>query len=600
MATASISTTDLARIHDRYEEERLKRLQAGGIEQFVALKEFPELSGDPWTPIRPSRESVTEDVEVLIVGGGQAGLMASYKLTAAGITRIKIIEKAGDFGGVWYWNRYPGIRCDTEAYVYMPLLEEMGYMPTEKYATGKEIREYVQSIAKKISLYDKALLHTKVTGMKWDEEAARWQIETDHGDAISAHFVINCNGQLDVPRLPRIKGMEKFKGKVMHAARWDYDYTKGDQVNGGMVGLKDKCVAIVGNACTGVQAIPHLAETSDQLYVFQRTPSAVDFRHNKKTDPAWADSLQPGWQQERIRNFTEVTAGNFDIPDMVDDGWTDMMKKLKLIVASGAGLEMDDEQADIADAQRMEELRHLTDEIVKDKETADALKAYYGFWCKRPTFSDDYLDTFNRDNVTLVDMEGQSIEELTENSIVFGGKEYEVDCIVFASGYEVGTTHTSRAGYDPVGRDGVVLSEKWRDGLRTYRGLQTHGFPNWLLTGLTQVASGPNFMHVISEQIKHAVYIIKTCNDRDIRTIDAELEAENDWCQSMIDHASERKEYLSHCTPSYMTNEGAIGTINSHNIVDAIWGGGLPAFLGWLEEFRSNGRLDGLIVEQNK
>ena len=599
MAQESDNKIDLASIHDRYEQERQKRLHAGGIEQFVALKDFPELSEDPWTPKHPPREAVSEDVEVLIVGGGFAGLMASYHLTNQGITSFRVVDKAGDFGGVWYWNRYPGIRCDTEAYVYMPLLEEMGYVPSEKYATGQEIREYAQSIAKKISLHDKAFFHTKVTGMKWHEESARWQAETDRGDAINARFVINANGQLDAPRLPRIEGMEKFKGKIIHAARWDYDYTKGDQVNGGMVGLKDKKVAIVGTACTGVQAIPHLADTSEHLYVFQRTPSAVDYRHNKKTDPAWAESLQPGWHQERIRNFTEVTAGNLNVQDMVDDGWTDMMRKLKLVVASNSDQQMDDDQADIADAQRMEELRRLTDEVVKDRETADALKAYYGFWCKRPTFSDDYLDTFNRDNVALVDMEGKSIEAMTENSIVFGGKEHEVDCVVFASGYEFGTTHTSRAGYDPVGRHGVVLSEKWRDGLRTFRGMHTNGFPNWLLSGLTQAASGPNFMHVISEQINHAVYVIKTCIDRDIRTIDAELEAENDWCQSMIDHAGPKREYLSHCTPSYMTNEGAIGTLNSHNITEAIWGGGLPTFLEWLHAFRENGELEGLIVEQN-
>ena len=586
-------------IYEIYREEREKRLKNGGIEQYARLdQKLPDVAADPWTPTTDERNPVVRAATVVIVGGGLAGLLACYRLHQFGISDICVIDKSGDFGGVWYWNRYPGIRCDTESYVYMPLLEEMGYVPEDKYATGKEIREYAQSIATKISLYDKSLFQTKVVGMEWDENKSRWLVSTDRGDAISAQFVVNAIGQLDVPKVPKLAGLEDYEGKIIHAARWDYQYTGGDQLGGKLSGLKDKKVAIIGTACTAVQAVPHLAESSKHLYVVQRTPSAVDYRYNKKTDKDWAASLKPGWQKERIENFSRVTAGDTSIPDLVADGWTDLTTRLRLAIGSSADVVMDDEQADAADLEKMQEIRGLAEKIVRDKKTAQSLKAYYGFWCKRPTFSDDYLETFNRDNVTLIDTKGRGIDGVGRHGILFDGNKYDVDCIIFASGYSVGTTYTSRTGYDPIGRGGVRLSEKWRDGLRTFRGLHTHGFPNWFLSGLTQVATGPNFMHIISEQMNHAAYVIKTCIERGIDLVDASLEYENDWCRSMEDNAGPRREVLADCTPSYMTNEGAFDSINSHNIVDAIWGGGLPAYTEWTEEFRRKGDLKGLIVNR--
>src|SRR3954468_18188867 len=249
---------DKERIRQKYREERNKRLRPDGNDQYVQVKErFAQYLEDPYTPVTP-RAPKTDHVTFAFIGGGFAGLATAARLSEAGIA-VRIVEKGGDFGGTWYWNRYPGAQCDTASLVYMPLLEETGYMPTEKYAHAPEILAHCRRIGTQFGLYDNALFHTEVTDLKWDEAGSRWMIHTNRGDAFTAQFAGIGTGPLHVPKLPGIAGIEQFKGHSFHTSRWDYDYTGGDPLGAPMHGLADKRVGIIGTGATSVQCVPHLA-----------------------------------------------------------------------------------------------------------------------------------------------------------------------------------------------------------------------------------------------------------------------------------------------------------------------------------------------------
>ncbi|MGH0031631.1 MAG: flavin-containing monooxygenase, partial [Myxococcota bacterium] len=290
-------------LRDKYRQERDKRLREDGNEQYVEVKgEFAHFLDDPYAEPGFTREPLFDEVEVLVVGGGFGGLLAGARLRQAGVEDIRIVDPAADFGGTWYWNRYPGIACDIESYTYLPLLEEVGYVPKEKYSFGKEILEHSQAIARKFDLYRDVCFQTRITELRWDEEAARWIVSTNRGDRMQAHYVCMATGPLNRPKLPGIPGIEEFEGHSFHASRWDYEYTGGDS-EGGLTGLQGKRVGIIGTGATSVQCVPHAGEWAEHLYVFQRTPSSIDVKHNPPTDPEWANSLQPGWHQHRMDNF---------------------------------------------------------------------------------------------------------------------------------------------------------------------------------------------------------------------------------------------------------------------------------------------------------
>ena len=402
-------------LREKYREERDKRLRADGNEQYVEITgEFARYLDDPYVaPLE--RGPLHDDVEVLIIGGGFGGLLAGARLREAGIDDIRLIEKGGDFGGTWYWNRYPGAACDIESYVYLPLLEEIGYIPKEKYAQAAEILAHSQAIGRHFDLYRNACFQTEVTEMRWDEATGRWIVRTNRGDEMHARFVVMANGPLHRPKLPGIAGIESFEGHTFHTSRWDYDYTGGDS-DGGLTGLADKRVGIIGTGATAVQCVPHLGASAKQLFVFQRTPSSIDVRNNRPTDPEWAASLEPGWQQRRMENFNNLVSGIPEPEDLVDDGWTDIIGNLLIrIQREGADLTPDGLMAtmELADFEKMEQIRARVETIVNDPDTAEALKPWYRQFCKRPCFHDDYLDTFNRPNVHLVDTEGRGVERIT-------------------------------------------------------------------------------------------------------------------------------------------------------------------------------------------
>ena len=596
MSTATPQTLgfDPDALRAKYLEERDKRIRSDGNEQYIEVKgDFARYVDDPYVDAPDERAPLTDEVNVVIIGGGFGGLLAGARMTEAGITGIRMIEKGGDFGGTWYWNRYPGAACDIEAYVYLPLLEETGYMPKRKFTSGEEILWYSQEIGRRYGLYKDALFQTEVTALRWQEAHGQWLVETNRGDAFRANYLVTSNGPLNRPKLPGIPGIDSYTGHTFHTSRWDYAYTGGD-ANGGLTGLADKKVAIIGTGATAVQCVPHLGAHAQQLYVFQRTPSSIDVRGDSETDETWFRGQEPGWQQKRMDNFNVLTSGGITDEDLVNDGWTEIIRNLLVLQRDDPDMSMEAmmRKAEIADFQKMEQIRSRAEELVEDPNTAERLKPYYRQFCKRPCFHDDYLPTFNRDNVTLIDTNGQGVDRITETGIVAGGVEYEVDCIIFGTGFEVGTGYARRCGYETWGRDGVSLTDYWADGARTLHGMHAHGFPNMFMMGATlQTGFTASYPHALNEQSKHIAYILTETARANHRIVEATKEAESAWVETIIALARLNEEFLASCTPGYYNNEGKP---EERMLQNSNYGAGAPAFFQLLEGWREEGSLDGL------
>ncbi|MFC9285085.1 neopentalenolactone/pentalenolactone D synthase [Streptomyces collinus] len=587
---------DIGAVRARYREERDKRLRPGaGRVHLAARGELSRYAADPYAA-PADREPVTDTVDVAVVGAGIGGLLLGARLReTCGFERIRLVDAAGDVGGTWYWNRFPGLRCDIESYVYLPLLEELGTVPTEKYATGAEIHEHCRAVARHYGLYRDALLGTAVTELRWDETDAHWLVRTDRGDRFRARYVCMAIGSLHRPKLPAVEGLRTFRGHSFHTARWDYGYT-GDGVPGSLAALRDKRVGIVGTGATAVQVIPHLAEAAAHLYVFQRTPPAVGTRGNRPTDPDWVKGLRPGWQQRRMDNFHDLTSGVARAQDLVADGWTEITAGLAAILPKSGGQDGAAGPGEAAaaveraDFRKMEELRARVDAVVRDPRTAAALKPYYRLFCKRPCFHDGYLETFNRPDVTLVDTEGRGIERLTEHAVVAAGREYPVDCLVLASGYEseYAVPYTTRAGYEVVGRDGVRLSERWADGARTFHGLMVNRFPNCFLLSKVQSGLHVNVPYMLGEQSRHVAHVLKAVQDRGRHVVEVSATGEKEWTEEILRLANRNLDYAESCTPGLFNNEGRPGDLH---VLNGSYGGGSVEFLNVLRAWREAGDL---------
>jgi cyclohexanone monooxygenase len=580
----------------RYREERERRLRTDGAAQYkVPAGDFAHYVDDPYVEPGFTRAPIEAETDVVIVGGGFAGLLMGARLRGVGVKDLRIIELGGDFGGTWYWNRYPGVQCDVESYIYMPLLEELGYIPTEKYAHGPEIFEHAKAIARHYDLYDGACFQTSVEALRWDEADARWILETDRDDRIRARFVCMANGLYSRPKLPGIPGVETFEGHSFHTSRWDYEYTGGD-TTGGLVKLANKRVGVIGTGATAIQIVPHLGRDARELYVFQRTPSTVGFRGNVPTDPGFAKTLEPGWQQRRMDNFNILMDGGFQEEDLVGDGWTDLSRNLtEILQADPRGPDLTEEEiageAELVDFQKMEEIRARVDELVEDPATAEALKPWYRYLCKRPCFHDEYLPTFNRPNVTLVDTAGKGVERITPRGVVVAGREYELDCLIFATGFAVNTGYIERAGYDVVGRGGRRLGEKWEKHWSTFQGFFTREFPNCFFMMGIQSGLTPNIPHAINEQSLHLAYVIREALDRGVTTVEPSQDAEDTWGRTIAERQT-FNELQASCTPGYFNDEGKVS--EGEGWFGGFYPGGSEAYFALLREWRAAGDLEGL------
>jgi cyclohexanone monooxygenase len=599
------SEIDIPAMKEKYRQERDKRIRREGEAQYAAPADtltHDTYEHDPFTPVVP-RDALNEDIDVAILGGGWTGILAAYHLTKAGVTNFRVFDHAGGYGGTWYWNRYPGIQCDNDAYCYLPLLEEMNWLPSKKFEDGKQIYEYIQTIVDKFGFRDNGVFHTLIKGLKWDESIKRWRVSTDREDDVRAKFVIMAGGTLSTPKFPGVPGIHSFKGHKFHTSRWDFDYTGGSWGNPELTKLADKRVAILGTGATSVQAVPYLGKYAKHLYVLQRTPSGVDKRDNPPTDPAWAASLKPGWQAERQENF--LRAANeilpLDAPDLICDFWTEINRNINAeLKAEGATEHPMPEfwtRREMMDFQVMERVRRRVDTIVKDPQTAEALKPYYRFMCKRPLSNNDYYDTFNQPNVTLIDVSAtQGLEAMTEKGFIAGGKEYEIDAIVFASGFEVTSDLRRRWGFDDVvGRGGVSIYDYWGDGPQTLFGMGAHNFPNMFFTGYVQGGLNGNTTVQFGEQGRHAAWVISKALEQGITAIEPSAEGQEAYLKRFRELELDLSPILNDCTPSYFTNEG---DKEAKWFLFRGWGLGWDNWQAMLEDWRQKGDFAGMTVDR--
>lgn len=591
----------------KYAAERDRRVRPDGQGQYVeASGKFAHYGlDDPYADPDYSRDPLNDELEVVVIGGGFGGLSAAARLREAGINDIRIIEVGADYGGTWYWNRYPGAQCDVESYIYLPLLEETGYMPAEKYAYAPEIYAHTQRVANHFGLYDSACFQTRVTELHWDVELKRWHVLTDRGDDMKARFVIIAAGPANRPKLPGIPGLDDFEGHTFHTARWDYDYTGGD-THGGLHKLADKKIAVIGTGATAIQVVPHVGRNAEHLYVFQRTPSSVDIRGNRPTDPAWAASLHPGWQRERQDNFNSILSGQSVEVDLVNDMWTDSRRFMSIIASETGGSPESIEElmaiSELADMQKMNEVRARVDTLIEQDDIAEKLKPWYPRYCKRPTFHDDYLPTFNRPNVTLVDTSAShGVERITPTGLVANGVEYQVDCIIFATGFEITTGIKRTLPIAVHGQDGETLLDHWANGPSTFHGYAMHGFPNLFFLGSGQNGLSANYTSMLGEQARHLAYIIREVRERGALTVQPTAAAETEWVATIRAVNELSIAMLEVCTPGYYNNEGHIDLSGKGGRgLAEIYTPGLNQFNALLEAWRSEGGLQGLELDESE
>ncbi|MDG1196453.1 MAG: NAD(P)/FAD-dependent oxidoreductase [Actinomycetota bacterium] len=549
-------------IKNKFSEERDLRLayRPPGEDYYTSdlTGDLAKYAVDPYSDDVEPREKLNDVVEVLFIGGGFSALLTSARLREKGVDSIRIVERGADVGGTWYWNRYPGVACDVVAYDYLPLLDETGYVPTRHYAGGNEIFNYCKSIAERFDLYDLAVFGTTVTSTVWDENEEMWHVGTDQGDLMKARFVVCANGTLSKPKLARIQGLEKFEGHSFHTSRWDYDFTGAELEN-----LKDKRVGIIGTGATAVQAIPNLGAAAKELFVFQRTPSSIDVRDDWETDPEWASTLQPGWQGDRRRRAIEGP----QVSDAVKARRAAMPQEEKVRRQENANIDA------------MMRIHKRIDEVVEDSVTAESLKPWYMLMCKRPCFHNDYLPTFNLPSVHLVDTHGEGITEINEKGPIFEGTQYEVDVLIYATGFEVQKTGI----YNEIkGDNDLDLNDKYSDGIRTLLGIHSQGYPNLFIMGGYQAFFAFNLTDVLNSQGEHIAECIDFVRKAEIHSLDCNEKAEEWWVQQVIEHRGTTSRNKD-CTPGYYNFEGA-----DNRRQDGNYNGTMKEYLDHMSDIRSN------------
>lgn len=627
MPDASFSDVDTSKATELYSQERNKRLHKQGNQQFIDISlesAFSNFEADPWADPSaiPDLNALFSgnSCQLLILGAGFGGLLYAVRAIEAGIpaNQIRIVDTAGGFGGTWYWNRYPGLACDIESYSYLPLLEQTGYMPKSRYASGHEIREYAELIAEKWGLRESAVFQTQAEKLEWDDSARSWKIDLRQGDqmlTVQSHFVATVNGVLNWPKLPGLPGIHDFKGDVFHSSRWNYAATGGSPADASLTRLKGKRVAIVGTGATSVQLVPHLARWADHLYVVQRTPASVDSRKQRQTDPEWFKTEvagSRGWQRERCKNFHGFfSTGQHPSINLVDDEWT---RATGMVAAAGnpdGPNTMDEIPAytkklfDL-DLPRQNRIRANIRATVKDHQIADKLLPWYPTWCKRPCFSDEYYTAFNLDNVTLLDTDGKGMDSLSHNSIIVNDEAYEVDMVIFATGYRApfAGSPAEKANISILGRNGISMSESWaQKGPSTLHGVLDCNFPNLFLSGPWQAALSGNNTFNADMLSKHVAYILTEAEKRaegKAYTISSTQAGADDWGMQILMRAAPGAAAAG-CTPNYFNMEGELDQIPPEAQMQVarsgLWGKGVEDFSDQIEAWRKEGSMAGVAVQ---
>ncbi|KAF2645488.1 FAD/NAD(P)-binding domain-containing protein [Massarina eburnea CBS 473.64] len=642
VTTPSVDPQKLQAVRKRYAEEAKKRQRPEGSAQFLQLSQAHEerlrsLSDDPWADhkslnAKPSIIRENAVYKAFVLGAGFGGLLFSIRLIESGVATandIRLVDAAGGFGGTWYWNRYPGLHCDLESYMYLPLLEETGYIPKHKYSAGSEIRQHAERIASKWNLTDKALFRTTVKTVSWDDDTELWTVNFVEGRGpsaapiehqIRAQYVYLAAGVLTRPQVPRIPGLHTFSGEIFHTARWNYDITGGSQEDQTLSKLRDKRVAVVGTAATAIGVIPVVGKYAKELYVIQRTPAYVKPRNQQVTNKETFHidvAYKKGWQFERQCNWNSFLTNSAEPgqKNLVGDGWTDMPGYSAMMGSPSHGvvdpspenLERRTTAFHALDLPHMEAVRARVEQAVKDPETAEKLKPWYPSWCKRPTFSDTYLELFNEPHVHLVDTDGKGPSRITERSIVVSEKEYEVDVIIFSTGFQVARVGSpaSRTNTTVTGRKGQSLDEKWaKVGAATLHGYLTNGFPNLFFSGTSQGTITGNNIMMLNFIANHITYMISSGEKRVGKGKRAIVEVTREAEEAHSAQVAKRAPYFSSvagCTPGYFNGYG-----DGVDVTDpeekgkrergVVWSEGTISFLKLIGDWKKEGSLKGLKI----
>ncbi|KAJ5946122.1 hypothetical protein N7454_002961 [Penicillium verhagenii] len=602
----------------KYRDEQEKRIHPQGIFQYKDFEKRKEAGDLPEDANIVFHEVVTTMAysRVVIIGAGFGGLLLAVRIIQAGFCMAKdimILDQGTDFGGTWNWNRYPGLMCDIESYIYLPLLEETGYKPSGKYVSGVEIQKHAVRIAKQWNLVDRTFFGFDVYSLVWDVGHSCWDIEanTTRGYAsIWTDFVLSATGLLNTPKVPAIEGLDQFKGKVIHSSRWDYTYTGGSWENPEMDKLKDKRIGVVGTGASAVQIIPELAKYAKDVIVFQRTPSSVSPRDGHVVHDN-GEFEEPGWQRKRMENFNAFLSNEHPLPEnnLVNDLWSNMQSYSVLI---GGPSNLDKkylEKMTEKDMEIQKEVRNRISDIVTNPETAESLSPYYYGWCKRPCFSDVFLQAFNQSNVSLVDTKGKGIDSINEQGIITNGASYELDAILFCTGYGLGSA-VDRSQISITGGGGQSLQKKWHEnGIATLHGVMSCDFPNLFFTGPYQTAATANYPYILDQIAIHVAFILSQAgklaeaSNTDLEepaafTVEPTRDGEEKWAKLTGDMALglQGSHYL--CTPSYLNAEGLVFGMSKEQAEKfwrgSVWGKGVKDYITRLEMWRTEKIEDNL------
>jgi cyclohexanone monooxygenase len=478
------------------------------------------------------RDSIVREVDVVVVGAGFGGLYQAHKVRGLGLT-MQGFEKGGDVGGTWYWNRYPGARCDIPslfyAYTWSPEVQQE-WRWTEKYAAQPEILAYARHVAERYDLKRDFAFDTKVTGAEWDEAAERWTVTTDRGDRVRARFCVMATGCLSMPRAPEIPGEADFQGRVFHTGRWPHEE----------VSFEGQTVAVIGTGSSAIQSIPQIARQASQVYVFQRTPN---FSIPARNTPLSDEDYRVFWEQypayrAMVLEGTGGIAGGSIYADLTPEQQRARFEELWKIGGAGfLGALADLLTNPVSNEAAAEFVRGKIRETVNDPDTAEALLPDdHPIGAKRICVDIDYFETYNRPNVKLVNLRRTPIERITAAGVQTSAEEFRVDAIVFATGFDAMTG--ALLAMNIRGVDGQSLNEVWKDGPKTYLGLQVAGFPN-LFT-----VTGPGSPSVLSNMISSCEQHVDWISDclawmqaNGATRIEATPEAQERWVQRVNEAA---------------------------------------------------------------
>lgn len=483
-------------------------------------------------------EDASGVLDAVVVGAGFSGMFAIYKLRELGFS-VRAFERGSGVGGTWYWNRYPGARCDAPSlqysYQFSEALQQEWHW-TEKYAAQPEILDYCNHVAERFALRDHITFNTTVSSIHYDENAALWQLSTAQGEQFKARFCVMATGCLSTTNLPNIPGIEDFRGESYHTGQWPK----------AGVDLSGKRVGIIGTGSTGIQVITTIAEQVDQLFVFQRTPQFSTPARNEPTDPDYEAAIKSDYPNFRARNYRKPLAIDIDLDpkgpktfelngeqrrQVFEQKWQEGGMSLALAFRD---LTLNREANEAVSAF----IREKIDEIVEDKDVAALLKPPHIYGCKRPCIDTGYFEVYNRDNVHLIDASQHGIDKITADGVVVNGEEHQVDCLIFATGFDaiIGTLNR----IDIRGLNHRELKDKWEEGPRNYLGLVSNGFPNmFFVSGPGSPSVLTNMVATSEKQINWIGDCMAYMRDNNIDVIDASKDAEQQWLLE-VQRAAER------------------------------------------------------------